>query len=69
MVFSVHYRIVNKYWRLHVKKSPRGHVSLVPKFTLFVLILALNALGSLLCPFIVILVYIKHLVLILIHYQ
>lgn len=33
------------------------------------LILAFNALGFLLCPFIVILVYIKHHVLISIHYQ
>lgn len=32
-------------------KSPCGHVSLLPKFTLSMLILAFNALGSLLLSF------------------
>lgn len=66
---SSHYRLVNKSWRLHLMKSPCGHlvdVSLRSKFTLFVSVLAFNALGSLLCPFVV---YTKHHVLISIHYQ
>lgn len=68
MMFTVHPRLVNKSWRLHMK-SPCGHladVSLRPKCILFVSVLAFNALGSLLCPFVV---YTKHHVLISIHYQ
>lgn len=52
--------------------SPCGHlvdVPVRPKCILFVSVFAFNALGSLLYPFVVTLVYTKHHVLISIIYQ